>query len=93
MADKGAQRKVLDYLDQLATKNPGGPESTAFFEAILADAYNRRENSGRTRESQDSLPTRDQWMLISTFVLWLLLMSALFTAYRRRPRRGASARE
>ncbi len=89
IAGISAQKKILSYLDQSAKANPDGPQSTALVEAILLDAYNNSgDPAAAGRESGPALPTGDQWMLIVTFVIWLLLVSVLFATYVRRQRRS-----
>ena len=82
------QTTMLAYLDEI-TKGEDAPQLTAMVEAILLDAYNRSGGPATAgRDTELALPTADQWMLIITFVVWLLLVSALFLVYVRRQRRG-----
>jgi uncharacterized iron-regulated membrane protein len=41
-----------------------------------------------TRDAGDALPLSDQWMLILTLVIWLVVVPALLLWYRRRARRA-----
>lgn len=91
IAGMSAQTKLLAYLDQLTNKGSEGTELSAMIEAILLDAYNGSGRGDPNRGSEQPLPTRDQWMLIITFVIWLFLVSALFMVYVRRHRGGKSA--
>lgn len=89
IAGISAQKKILAYLDQSTKGNPDAPQSTAMVEAILLDAYNNSSGpAAGDRDDGPALPTGDQWMLIVTFVIWLLLVSALFAIYVRRQRRS-----
>jgi hypothetical protein len=92
IAEMSAQTKVLAYLDQLTKKSSEGTELSAMIEAILLDAYNGSGGRGdANRGSEQTLPTRDQWMLIIIFMSWLFLVSALLVVYLWRQRHGKSA--
>jgi len=89
IAGISAQTKILAYLDQMAKGSPDAPQWTAMVETILLDAYNRSGGPATgKRDDEQALPTADQWMLIITFVIWLLLVSVLFVMYARRQRRS-----
>ncbi len=84
-----AQAKVLAYLDDLTKVSTGAPVQTELIERVLLDSYN--SSGGRSGTIQSDLQgflTSDQWILITTFVIWLSLISVLFTVYLLRQRRG-----
>lgn len=84
-----AQQKLLQYLDRIRNDAPkdGGPE--AINEAILTDAYNRNGGAGRQpqRDVGEELPLSDQWMLILSVAIWLVVAPALLIYHSIRRRR------
>lgn len=89
IAGISAQTKILAYLDKMTKGSPDTPQLTAMVETILLDAYNSSGGpAAGNRDDEQALPTADQWMLIITFVIWLLLVSVLIVMYVRRQRRS-----
>lgn len=85
VANASAQQKVLDYLDKLsASKASGQAGVAALAEAILIDAYNKGGGPSATggRDAGEAVPLSDQWMLLLTLVIWLLIVPAVLL-YRR----------
>ncbi len=98
MANAAAQQKVLDYLQNLSKEIAprGGVDAGVepLVVAILADAYNRGggPSAPGDRESGDAVPLSDQWLLILTLVIWLLVVPAVLVAHKiRRHRRTKTA--
>jgi hypothetical protein len=86
LANEPAQQKVLDYLDRLA-KDSELSAATALHEAILLDAYNRSGGPAMIgRDVGDAVPLSEQWMLIVTLAIWLILFPAGLVVYRLRRR-------
>lgn len=83
IANLAAQKKMLAYLDAL-------PKEGNLVEAILADAYNRgggpMAESGR--DVGEAIPLSDQWLLILTLFIWLIVVPAYLFVQRRRHRRS-----
>lgn len=85
LANAPAQQKALEYLDRLA-KTAADP--AALHEAILIDAYNRSGGPAMAgRDVGDAVPLSEQWMLILTLAIWLILFPAGLLVYRLRRRR------
>jgi hypothetical protein len=89
IANPGAQKALLDYVDQVAK---AGPEGAPLFEAILLDSYNRSGGALGAASSDigDALPLSDQWMLLLTLLIWAVAIPAVFI-YRLRRRRAGPA--
>jgi hypothetical protein len=77
----------LDYLDRLS-KAPGAADPGALGEAILLDAYNRSGGPAARGDVGDAVPLSEQWMLILTLAIWLILFPAALVVYRPRRRRA-----
>jgi hypothetical protein len=89
IAGISAQTTMLAYLGEITKGGSDAPQLAPMVEAILLDAYNRSGGpAAGNRDDKQVLPTADQWMLIITFVIWLLLVSVLFVMYVRRQRRS-----
>lgn len=89
LANAPAQQKVLDYLDRLAKAAGPGADPAALHEAILLDAYNRSGGPAMAgRDVGDAVPLSEQWMLIVTLAIWLILFPAGLLVYRLRRRRA-----
>jgi len=86
IANVVAQQRVLAYLD---AKSKEGD----VVEAILADAYNRSDGpmAEGGRDVGDAVPLSDQWLLILTLFIWLIVVPAFLFVYRRRHRRSKPA--
>jgi hypothetical protein len=88
LANADAQQKILDYLDALAKGTDSDAEQATLREAILVDAYNR--SAGLAMAGPDvgeAVPLSEQWMLILTLAIWLILFPAGLLIYRLRRRR------
>ncbi len=90
LANAAAQQRVLDYLDQLA--KAAGAGGSAVHEAILVDAFNRSGAPGMAgRDVGDAVPISEQWMLLVTLAIWLILFPLALLVYRLRRRRARPA--
>ena len=86
LANTAVQQKILDYLD--AMSKLAGADPNALFEAILLDSYNRSGGPAAGRaDVGDAVPISEQWMLIVTLVIWLILVPAGLLIYKLRRRR------
>ena len=84
VANAAAQQKMIEYLDRVAK----GGDAVTRYEDILLDAYNRGGGPGAAgRDAGDALPLSDQWMLIVSVFIWLVVAPALLLCYRLRWRR------
>jgi hypothetical protein len=90
IANAGAQRRTLEYLDRLVKQSAGGG---TLAEEILQDSYNRNMGPAATGslEAGDALPLSQQWMLILTVLIWLVAVPALvfYRVYRWKKGRKA----
>jgi hypothetical protein len=86
LANLAAQQKVLDYLDE-RTKTAGSADATALMEAILLDAYNRSDATP-AGDVGDAVPLSEQWMLLLTLAIWLIVVPVGLITYRLRRRRA-----
>jgi len=85
VANAGAQKKLLDHLDQLSGAATSSGATVALPEAILADAYNRSGGPGGPGADRgDAVPLSEQWMLIATLVIWLVVLPVVLLYQRRR---------
>ncbi len=91
MADLDAQRRTLDYLDEVTARTADrSPEAVR--QRIVFDAYNR--GPAATTPGKDvggAEPLRDQIALIVTLAIWAVCVPALFWWARRRQRIRAAA--
>lgn len=90
VANSSAQQKVLDYLDRLSgAKTTGSVGVAALAEAILIDAYNKGGGPSVAggRDAGEAVPLSDQWMLLLTLVIWLLIVPTVLLYRRVRMRR------
>ena len=91
LANVAAQQKVLDYLDRLA-KTAGPGDAQALIEAILIDAFNRSGAPGMAgHDVGDAVPLSEQWMLLVTLAIWLIVVPAALLIRRLRRRRARPA--
>lgn len=93
VANVVVQRKVLNYLDQMKKEVSAAGAGGTLGEAVLADAYNRGVLPSVRGGSDvgDAVPLSDQWLLILTLVIWLIVVPAVLVAQRfRRNRQQAS---
>lgn len=91
LGNPAGQQKLLDYLDDVAKRAPP-KDRAAFAEALLVDAYNR--NGGPTlaaRDVGDAIPLSEQWMLILTLLIWVIVVPTVVLAVRWRRRRAKPA--
>ena len=92
IANPSAQKSMLDYLDGLAkpARPLGGGD--ALTEAILLDAYNKGGGPERLggRDVGDAVPIAEQWLLIVTLAIWLVIVPLGLLVQRLR-RRAAGA--
>lgn len=92
IANATTQQKMIEYLDGFA--KTGSAEMAALVELILIDAYNK--GGGPVvkggRDAGEAVPLSDQWMLLLTLVIWLLIVPAFFLYQRLRARRNEMRR-
>ncbi len=91
IANPATQQKMIEYLDGLTKLVPAGSAGVAaLIELILIDAYNK--GGGRVamegRDAGEAVPLSDQWMLLLTLAIWLLIVPALLLFQRLRARRN-----
>lgn len=95
IANATAQQKMIEYLDGLAGSAPKDSAGiSALAEAILVDAYNKGGGPAAMRGSDagEAVPLSDQWMLLLTLVIWLLIVPAFLLYQRMRARRNEVCR-
>lgn len=96
IANATTQQKMIEYLDGLAGSAPKDSTGiSALAEAILVDAYNKGGGPAAMRGSGDvgdAVPLSDQWMLLLTLVIWLLIVPAYLLFQRMRVRRNEMRR-
>ena len=91
IANATTQKKMLEYLDGLTRSASGGSSGFAVLaEAILVDAYNKGGGPAavRGRDVGEAVPLSDQWMLLLTLAIWLLIVPAILLYQRLRARRN-----
>lgn len=91
IANAKTQQMMLEYLDALVGSAPKDSAGiSALAEAILVDAYNKGGGPAamRGRDAGEALPLSDQWMLLLTLVIWLLIVPAYLFYQRMRARRN-----
>lgn len=91
IANATTQQKMIEYLDGLAGSAPKDSAGiSALAEAILVDAYNKGGGPAAMRGSDagEAVPLSDQWMLLLTLVIWLLIVPAFLFYQRVRARRN-----
>ncbi len=91
IASASAQQKALSYLDGLAKVAPRKGGMTPLFESILIEAYNKGGGSGAVagHDIGDAVPLSDQWLLLLTLAIWLIVVPAVL--FVQRFRRGKPA--
>lgn len=90
IANATTQQKMIEYLDGLVGSAPKDSAGiSALAEAILVDAYNKGGGAAAMRGSDagEAVPLSDQWMLLLTLVIWLLIVPAFLLYQRMRARR------
>lgn len=95
-SDRTAQQTLLSYLDGLARKASSAAGNDSLFEAILIDAYNRggSETTSAARSGRDvgdAEPLSDQWFLIATLAIWVVIVPAWLIVGRIRRARSRPA--
>lgn len=93
IANVAIQKKLIAYLDDHGKAGPREKVDTAaLVDSILIDAYNKGGGpvvSGG-RDVGDAVPLPDQWMLLLTLGIWLLVVPGYLLYLRlRNRRRGA----
>lgn len=95
IANATTQQKMIDYLNGLAGLAPKDLVGiSALSEAILVDAYNKGGGPAAMRGSDvgEAVPLSDQWMLLLTLAIWLLIVPAYLLFRRIRVRRNEKRR-
>lgn len=74
ISSQEAQLTIINYLQKIASKNKRGMDG--MLEAILIDSYNLPVvySGGSRKEFGDAEPLKDQYYLLATIILWLLLL-------------------
>ena len=79
VANPSAQKIMIEYLDSL-TKSASGNRvnASSLIETILIDAFNKGGGAYEfgARDVGEAVPLSDQWMLILTFLIWLICVPA-----------------
>jgi hypothetical protein len=88
VANPAAQRKVAEYLAGLS-KTAGG-NAALFDELILVDGYNRGAGPLAGRDGSMAVPLSDQWLLLLTLAIWLVVIPVVLVVFRVRHRHDAS---
>ncbi len=95
IANATTQQKMIEYLDSFAkTGSAGSAGMAALVELILIDAYNKGGGPfvKGGRDAGEAVPLSDQWMLLLTLVIWLLIVPAFLFYQRLRARRNEMRR-
>ena len=97
LAAPAAQKRMLEYLDGLPGSKEPRLDTAKMFERIMLDAYNLAAVApglSGAREPGDAEPLADQWMLLATLAIWLVIVPGFFAgraAWRmRKARKGMS---
>lgn len=96
LAAPAAQKKMLDYLDELAKKQRPQSGIYGLIEQIMIDAYNQSASiPGATagREPGDAEPLSDQILLLITLLIWGVAPLTIlgWRYWRAHRRRGAAS--
>jgi hypothetical protein len=83
VASQGAQQKLIEYLDE---SSRGGN----LVETILLDGYNRSGPPLARGDVGDAAPLSDQWMLLLTLAIWLVIVPGFLIVRRLRQRPSKS---
>ena len=92
IATPAAQQRMLAYFDGLPGSKETRMDTARMFERILIDAYNQSALApglAGAREPGDAEPLADQWMLLTTLAIWLVIVPGFFAAravWKRRKR-------
>lgn len=93
IANPSAQKTMLDYLDRLSETRQAAGGGDPFLNAILLDAYSKSGGPAGlgAGDAGDALPISEQWLLILTLVIWLIVVPTVLLVQRfRRNRRQAA---
>ena len=83
LAAPALQKRMLEYFDGLAGSEDGRIDTTKMFERILIDAHTLAAVApglSGAREPGDAEPLADQWMLLATLAIWLVIVPGFFVA-------------
>lgn len=95
IANATTQQKMIEYLDGFSKTDSAGLEGiSALIELIMIDAYNKGGGPvvKGDRDAGEAVPLSDQWMLLLTLVIWLLIVPAFLLFRRIRGRRNEMRR-
>lgn len=88
LASDPAQRQMVRYLDEVAGRQKPGGGIDPVLEAILVEAYNRGTPTASTgRDVGDAEPLAEQYALIATLAIWLIIVPLLILGWTRHSRR------
>ena len=90
IANVNAQQRVLDYFDALSKQSP---TKQAVVEAILLEGYNKGGGLFRPggRDVGDAVPLSEQWLLLLTLGIWLIVVPGYLLYARVRRSRQSRA--
>jgi len=83
LAAPAAQRRMLEYLDGLPGSQDSRMDTARMFERIMLDSHNLAAVApglSGAREPGDAEPLADQWMLLTTLAIWLVIVPGFFVA-------------
>jgi len=83
IATPAAQQRMLEYFNGLPGTKEGRMDTASMFERILIDAYNLpavAPGLSGAREPGDAESVADQWMLLATLAIWLVIVPGFFMA-------------
>jgi len=83
LAAPAAQKRMLEYLDGLPGSKDGRMDTARMFERIMLDSHNLAAVApglAGAREPGDAEPLADQWMLLATLAIWLVIVPGFFVA-------------
>lgn len=90
VANYALQKRILEYFDGLPGNKEGRMDTARMFERILIDGYNLAAIApglSGAREPGDAESVADQWMLLATLAIWLVIVPGFVVtraAWRRR---------
>lgn len=83
LAAPAVQKRMLEYFDGLPGSKDARLDTARMFERIMLDAYNLAAVApglSGAREPGDAEPLADQWMLLTTLAIWLVIVPGFFVA-------------
>jgi hypothetical protein len=95
LASHAVQTRILEYLDGLPGSKDSRMDTGRMFQRILIDAYNLpaiAPGLSGAREPGDAESLADQWMLLATLAIWLLIVPGFFVARAVRKKRAGMRR-